>query len=480
MPERPATLKVFLSHRYKSPEVNLYFFEIFHEFADVYFEVDVGKKPICMTRLERMIQNADAFVGIYPFPDPANEFPTLEKRLEASGYFRLEQELALRSCKPALVFYDKRYGSLLEGAPPMTTQRFDFNDLAGGADARRQQHAFKFESFLREATAYSAFQSTRLSDSARDNRVAILVPESAPDAPQQVQVIAEVLSAGGFEPRPVRWPPKIDRDFYLEMHAADWCVADIGEKALSAGISPFLHGRFLPTLRMLDARDAARSPIEKTLFGAFEVGYCEDILTWTDEESLREGLKTRIELIKAPVTRINSQQTADRYFRSAARRKEPVFLSYSGKDQMAATKIGNALRDRFQVVFDYKDGKSITAGDSWIKVIYGTLATCKIGVPLYSHEYFASSNCMHEAEQMAIRKDQGKMFVCPLVVDLTNLKLPEWAESTQYATFSADQDAASAIDSLIDAFELTPLAKEKPIGPDALSEVVVNTQVSSG
>ena len=480
MPERPATLKVFLSHRYKSPEVNLYFFEIFHEFADVYFEVDVGKKPICMTRLERMIQNADAFVGIYPFPDPANEFPTLEKRLEASGYFRLEQELALRSCKPALVFYDKRYGSLLEGAPPMTTQRFDFNDLAGGADARRQQHAFKFESFLREATAYSAFQSTRLSDSARDNRVAILVPESAPDAPQQVQVIADVLSAGGFEPRPVKWPPKIDRDFYLEMHAADWCVADIGEKALSAGISPFLHGRFLPTLRMLDARDAARSPIEKTLFGAFEVGYCEDILTWTDEESLREGLKTRIELIKAPVTRINSQQTADRYFRSAARRKEPVFLSYSGKDQMAATKIGNALRDRFQVVFDYKDGKSITAGDSWIKVIYGTLATCKIGVPLYSHEYFASSNCMHEAEQMAIRKDQGKMFVCPLVVDLTNLKLPEWAESTQYATFSTDQDAASAIDSLIDAFELTPLAKEKPIGPDALSEVVVNTQVSSG
>ena len=147
MPERAATLKVFLSHRYKSPEVNLYFFEIFHEFADVYFEVDVGQKPICMTRLERMIQNADAFVGIYPFPDPANEFPTREKLLEASRYFRLEQELALRSCKPALVFYDKRYGGLLEGAPPMTTHRFDFNDLAGGAEARRQQHGFYSKAF---------------------------------------------------------------------------------------------------------------------------------------------------------------------------------------------------------------------------------------------------------------------------------------------------------------------------------------------
>lgn len=363
----------------------------------------------------------------------------------------------------------------------MTTHKFDFNDLAGGADPRRQRHDFLFKNFLREATAYSTYQNTRLGDSAHGNRVAILVPESAPDAPQQVQVITEeVLSAGGFEPKPVRWPPKIDREFYLEMQAADWCVADIGEKALSAGISPFLHGRFLPTLRMLDARDGARSPIEKTLFGAFEVGYCEDILTWTDEESLRKGLESRIALIKAPVTRINNQQMAERYFRSAALRKEPVFLSYSGKDQMAATKIGNALRERFQVVFDYKDGKSITAGDSWIKVIYGTLATCKIGVPLYSHEYFASTNCMHEAEQMTIRKDQGKMFVCPLVVDLTNLKLPEWAESTQYATFSTDQDAAGAIEKLINAFELTPLAKEKLVGPDALGEVVVNTQVSSG
>lgn len=75
MPERPATLKVFLSHSYKSPEVNLYFFKIFHALADLHFEVDVGQKPICMTRLELMIQSADAFVGIYPSPIQRNVPP---------------------------------------------------------------------------------------------------------------------------------------------------------------------------------------------------------------------------------------------------------------------------------------------------------------------------------------------------------------------------------------------------------------------
>ena len=470
MTEPPANLKVFLSHRYKSPDVNLYFSEIFHEFAQVYFEVDAGPKPISMTRLERMIQNADAFVGIYPFPDP-EDVPSPERLIEASQYFRLEQELALRSGKPALAFYDRRYKSLLEGAPPMTTQSFDFNDVTG-ADARGGRHRGSFLRFVSEVTAFSRYQNARPGESARANRVAILVPESALDAPQQVKLIAEVLFAGGFEPRPVAWPPKVDRDFYLEMHAADWCVADIGETALRAGISPFLHGQFLPALRMFDARGGARSPLEETLFGAFEVGYCEDILAWTDESSLREGLEKRIALIKAPVTRINNHQMADDYFRSASKRKESVFLSYSGKDQAVALKIGNALRQRFQVVFDYQDGKSITPGASWMNEIYRTLNNFKIGVPLYSRRYFDSPNCVHEAEQLIARKDQAKMFVFPFAIDLADLNVPEFAESTQYATFSRYLDAAAAVEALVSAFNLTPLANEGPRGPDTLAKAL--------
>ena len=469
MPEPSAKLKVFLSHRYKSPEVNLYFSGIFHEFAQVYFEVDVGQKPICMTRLERMIQNVDAFVGIYPFPDPEDEFPVQDKLNKASQYFRLEQELALRSGKPALVLYDKRYGSLLEGAPPMTKQSFDVHDV-GGADARRGRYQRLVENFVREAAAYSKFQSERLGEFARSNRVAILVPES-----RQVQLIAEVLTASGFEPRPVAWPPKINGEFFLEMHAADWYVGDIGERASLAGIPAFLHGRFLPALRIFDKRCGVSSPLDETLFGAFKVGYCEDILQWTDESSLREGLEKRIALIKAPVTRINNQQMAERYFRSAALRKEPVFLSYSGKDRAVAVKIGDALRQRFQIVFDYQDGASIAPGASWLNEIYRTLADCKIGVPLYSRSYFESPNCVHEAEQIFARKDQAKMFVFPLAVDLDDLKVPEWAESTQYVKFSRYPDAMAAIAALVSVFERTPLANDGLGGPDSLHKGVVST-----
>jgi hypothetical protein len=58
------SFKAFLSHRYKSPDVNLYFFNLFAESAEVQFEVDEGAFATNVTRLERMIRGADAFIGI--------------------------------------------------------------------------------------------------------------------------------------------------------------------------------------------------------------------------------------------------------------------------------------------------------------------------------------------------------------------------------------------------------------------------------
>jgi hypothetical protein len=59
--------RAFLSHRYKSPEVNEYFFDIFNAAAaNPQFSVDRGTIATSVTRLERLIRGADAFIGIYP------------------------------------------------------------------------------------------------------------------------------------------------------------------------------------------------------------------------------------------------------------------------------------------------------------------------------------------------------------------------------------------------------------------------------
>ncbi len=205
-------------------------------------------------------------------------------------------------------------------------------------------------------------------------------------------------------------------------------------------------------MRILDAREQEQSPVEETLFGAFEVGYCEDILRWKDEDSLRKGLRSRLGLIQAPVESVVTEAQAEAYFRRAALRKEAVFLSYCGADQAAGARISAALRGRFQNVFDYREG-SITPGAQWLEKIFDSLAASAIGVALISAHYFESGNCGHEARQMISRRDAKQMFVFPIRLNGPDFKLPDWAESTQYTALSKYADEEAIVAALVAAFE---------------------------
>jgi hypothetical protein len=93
------SFRAFLSHRYKSPEVNEYFFGLFDGIAIPQFQVDKGTFATNMTRLERLIRGSDAFIGFYPLASGAQ--PTNEQLRKDSRYFRLELDLAERAGKPA-------------------------------------------------------------------------------------------------------------------------------------------------------------------------------------------------------------------------------------------------------------------------------------------------------------------------------------------------------------------------------------------
>jgi hypothetical protein len=53
---RRVELKVFLSHRYESPEVNLYFHAIFAESAQVQFDIDPGSVNVIVDGEEQTIR----------------------------------------------------------------------------------------------------------------------------------------------------------------------------------------------------------------------------------------------------------------------------------------------------------------------------------------------------------------------------------------------------------------------------------------
>ena len=50
-----------------------------------------------------------------------------------------------------------------------------------------------------------------------------------------------------------------------------------------------------------------------------------------------------------------------RRLRAAERRKQKVFLSYASENANVAAALANKLKQRFEVVFDYRDGESLVA-----------------------------------------------------------------------------------------------------------------------
>lgn len=439
MPTKTATepdhaqfsFKAFLSHRYKSPKDNLYFFNLFSEIAEVQFEVDEGTSVLNVTRLERMIRDSNGFIGIYPFSGTWEEAQERDNLLKASQYFRLELDLAIRSRKPSIIFYDRAYGDMLQGPPGFIVRDFDGNEVrsAGGspsADDYRTAFA-NFQEVVRKGMAYAVAQRRMPSQ-----KVGIALPQKTAwggygDFAEEIKEAVEKIWNG--EVITIPWPPVLDRSAFIRLQDLSWAIVDIGKDMAETGLPAYLHGRFVPMMRVKEATDDSR--FEKMIVGNETAGYVEDILAWKDKDALLNGLMQRIRAINAKVRRISTAQDATNYFEGAAKRKEPVFFSYSGTNADKGAALASELKRHFQQVFDYKDGKSIRTGEPWLDEIFDQLAQAAIGVSLFSKGYVESENCKHEARQMVAQRDSKKMQLFPISIGADDFELPSWIESIQ-------------------------------------------------
>jgi hypothetical protein len=435
--------RAFLSHRYKSPTVNSYFFGLFENEAEIQFEVDIGTVATNVTRLERLIRYADAFIGIYPYPAEEPVHLSRPDLLKASRYFRLELDLAVRAKKPALLFIDERYGNILDTPPSILRSRFDHRDiLSAGGSAHEPRFRSQIRLFRDTVTASMQYNTSRLSIERRSPNVGLLLPPASDTeevyshdhfhlVESQIQEVASVDSVR------LPWPPVLEGRFYSLIDDIDWLIVDLGDRMSRTGIVPFLHGQFIPMVRLMHTKPAPTndrlSQLESTLFGAYEVGYIKDIATWSDKDTLASELYKRVSTIYTPRRLIANSTEAQNYFHSAALRKEAVFVSYSRKDAEIADEILSSLKKRFQQVFDYRDeGESIKPGQSWVEQIFNSLYTSAIGIMLLSDSYFSSGNCRHEAEEMVALRDSNKIQVFPIKVRQGKMDMPSWLGNIQY------------------------------------------------
>jgi hypothetical protein len=460
------SFEAFLSHRYKSSEINLYFFKLASEIAEIQFEVDKGTLSTNVTRLERAIARADAFIGIYPYPDSGSSALAREQLLKNSRYYRLELDLAVRSKKPALVFYDDAYRDLLECPREVLQYAFNSREILG---AGRPRSAAVFGDGIRKFCdrVRASMDFRRLSEARRGTKVGLILPPHSKTTPgytgHRLSLIQKAIEERSYTVVRFDWPPVLRQDLFIKLDELDWALVDLSAESTGNGFAAFLHGRFLPMMRIQRVEPGAvaiPTPLEQTLYGGVEVGYAKDTISWHDTTTLKKELTKRLDSIDAELRRFNTLAAAEDYFRSAAKRNELVFVSYSRKDQANADPLIDALRRRFHTVFDYRDGQSIEPGHSWREEISRSLAKAPIGLPLLSSNWLASRNCVDEADQMKIQENDSKMRLIPIKLYDEPLKLPLWLQPTQYIRYRSFKGAEGVAEEFVKW-----VSKEEKPGP---------------
>ncbi|MGW6929609.1 toll/interleukin-1 receptor domain-containing protein [Lentzea sp. NPDC054927] len=398
----------FLSHTDLAAEVNLRVFDLLSEHLSLQFEVDEGLTATSTTRLERMIRAADAFVGVYPVIGDRLRRLTPEEAQRITRYFRLELDMAVRARKPYLVVMDRRLRGVLPVPDATFSHQYEAQELLSGKETLR------LNELRRVVRAFERHARTATPSEWRQGTVGLVMPPGKPR-----EAAAGILKAAHQVWQP-DWPLALDLETSVELRQCEWVVVDTTTPE-SGSLIAYLRGQAIPFVRIRQGE--AVHEADKALFGTFQHHYDENLVRWSEVDELSEQLRTVTDLIDRQPRLITDHEDARRYFQRASTRKEAVFLSYSAKDAEYAKQIGDALRKRFQQVFDYKVAGTIPFGSDWMVSLLESLSQSAIGVPLLSTSYIGSNYCLDEVRRMADARLRGKMRVFPIMLDET--RLPE-------------------------------------------------------
>jgi hypothetical protein len=116
--------------------------------------------------------------------------------------------------------------------------------------------------------------------------------------------------------------------------------------------------------------------------------------------------------------------------KAIAKRKEPVYLSYSDEDVDLASKILAQLKSRFTAVFNAHDFDQLARG--FETMADQRLKSARVGIALLSQNYFRNKRCVSEGRKMAALERQKMQQFIPVKLHNEALDLPEWMSGEPY------------------------------------------------
>jgi TIR domain-containing protein len=455
-------IRAFFSHSYDAAEINRYFYELL-AIGDrgLQFEVDEGRSegekiPTNVTRIERKIRDADAFVGVYPLPPAADDEPGIDYLQKKSRYFRFELDIARRAGIPAIVFYDKRYRGVIEPPPTIAEKTFDSREVPHSVSRRTRKRFEKLtDEFFEQVSGWIVHKR----EATEENSVGMILSSQDYDD-QARQELSTMLKQARWKPTDLAWPPQLKDEGYLQLACFDWVLADCGQAAAESGISTYLHARMIPTMRVrrtpkVGPERAGPGSSDYTLFGDLTVGYGDPKkeARWSEPGELRGAVGALLATLSKEGELIADAEMAEEYFRRAAATDIEVFLSCAGEDVDFANQLAEALKKRFRSAFYYKEPRDLTPGKPWMPEITQKISEARLGVILHSRDWLKKDYCQDELDQMNRRRIENKMVLIPVKLRPDDPVLPDEIRGITYVKpWEFNDDAGRVADEIVEAY----------------------------
>jgi hypothetical protein len=450
-----SSFTTFLSHKYEAAAINKYFFNLLNNDSKIQFEVDEGKLSTNVTRLERMIRDTDAFIGIYPITQ--SNADTYNFR-DLSKYFRLELSIAVRAQKTGIIYVDNRFDSQFKPNNKILKVSYSHNDIVSKAESPNNTiFQEQFTRFTTDLECRLDFDRKYSSTIYQKQSIAVLKSKRYDES--FFDFLNALAEKHGKELVIYNSNQSINEKFISQISEIDFFIVDHLEFPSHEG---FLHGAFMPMIRACYCEVVNGRAHLNPLVDSFEVGYPKNIICWNDQENFKNLLESQFTTIFSPVRRFATQKQSIDYFEKAERRKEVVFVSYAGENRDEISQFISLLKRRFADVFDYRDkGNSIIPGKPWVKEVFESLSKSSIGIPVYTEDYFKSGNCTHEYIDMVALKDAGDLTILPVKLSQAQLAIPAELQSIQYLRRWEFEDDNELVEKIVSIASSIP-KKEKP------------------
>ncbi|MFK4067058.1 TIR domain-containing protein [Streptomyces sp. NPDC029674] len=376
-------IPAYFSHSYwaEDRELNEYFWDVFWD-EGFTFAVDPKTNPLSPTHLELLMQQSACLVGVVTHRED-------ERRYRTSPFMVHEHNLALQAKKPRLVFMEN--GVSAGFFPVADEQRIVFN--------RRR---LPDPSDLRPAIRRLAGRSGPESRAAKGllGTVGLILPDD-PAYRAAAPHIRESIAHAGYASREIPLDFHDAFEFLLAVDACDFVVLDVASPHAADWVFPLLHGRFVPTLKLVhDPPDRSYLPRPSPLLGGAALRAVEQpdriAVYWSHPRQLAEQLDALVDRLYRPRLEFETHDEGVGYFRSLGRAEGSVFLSNAFEDNALAQQVCRAFESHNLPYFHYLRRNTIELGADWHSQLSASVAACRVFVPLISRHYWESKYCREE------------------------------------------------------------------------------------